>query len=130
MYQDKAYNEIMILAAMDHPNVNTLYEYFECDKYITIILNQEKGKPLLMALEEFKKDYTTKRILKIIWQLSKAIRHLKAKDIIWCNFHHNNIIYDGEDVVICDFSESRLKVKRDKKQAQNILGLRGKNISN
>jgi serine/threonine protein kinase len=116
----------MILTTMNHPNVITLYEYFESPKYVTIIFNNVKGKPLLMALEEFKKDYTTKRILKIIWQLSKAVRHLKAKDIIWCNFNHNNIIYDGNDVVICGFSHSRVKVKRDKKQAKSILGLRGR----
>jgi serine/threonine protein kinase len=115
----------MILTAMNHPNVITLYEYFESPKYITIIMNNVKGKPLLHALEDFKKEYTTKRILTIVWQLSKAVRHLKAKDIIWCNFNHNNIIYDGKDVVICGFSHSRVKVKRDKKQAQSILGLRG-----
>lgn len=125
MYKDKAYREIMILTKMNHPNVITLYEYFESQKYITIIMNNVKGKPLLKSLEDFKHDYTTKRILKILWQLSKAVRHLKAKDIIWCNFNHNNIIYNGDDVVICGFSNSRVKVQRDKKQAQSILGLRG-----
>ena len=88
-------------------------------------MNNVKGKPLLVELENHKSDYTTKRILKILWQLCKAVRHLKAKDIIWCNFNHDNIIYDGDNVVICGFSESRVKVKRDLKQAQSILGLRG-----
>ena len=91
-------------------------------------MNNVKGKPLLKALEDFKSDYTTKRILKIVWQLAKAVRHLKAKDIIWCNFNLNNIIYDGQDVVICGFSNSRVKVQRDKKQAKSILGLKGRFI--
>ena len=65
------------------------------------------------------------RIVKIIWQLCLAIRHLKAKEIIWCNFNHNNIIYDGEDIVICGFSNARVKVSREMKQAISILGLRG-----
>jgi serine/threonine protein kinase len=113
---------------MNHPNVISLYEYFESQKHITIIMNNVKGKPLLKALEDYKHDYTTKRILKIVWQLAKAVRHLKAKDIIWCNFNLHNIIYDGNDVVICGFSNSRVKVQRDKKQAKSILGLRGREM--
>ena len=102
-----------------------IYEYFETKKYISIIINQAKGQPLLTELENHRKDYTSMRIIKIIWQLCKAIRHLKAKEIIWCNFNHNNIIYDGEDIVICGFSNARVKVSRDLKQALSILGLRG-----
>lgn len=115
----------MILTTMNHPNVISMYEYFESPKYVTIIMEYFNGLPLLFELEKFKSDYTTRRITKILWQLSKAVRHLKAKDIIWCNFSHNNIIYDGEDVIICGFSRSRVKVKRDLKQAKSILGLRG-----
>ena len=62
----------------------------------------------------------------MIYQIAKAIRHLKANDIIWCNFNHENIIYDGENITICGFSEARVKVSRDLKQAKSILGLRGK----
>jgi hypothetical protein len=51
---------------------------------------------------------------------------LKAKNIIWCNFHHDNILYDGETVHICGFSQSRVKVSREYTQAQSILGLRGR----
>ena len=123
--EQEAFREIMILTKMNHPNVISMYEYFESEKYISIILNYCEGTPLLTELEKYKKDYTTKRISKILWQLCKAVRHLKAKDIIWCNFSHHNIIYDGSDIVICGFSRSRVKVKRDLKQAKSILGLRG-----
>jgi serine/threonine protein kinase len=111
---------------MNHPNVISMYEYFESEKFISIILNYCEGTPLLGELDKYKKDYTTKRISKILFQLSKAVRHLKAKDIIWCNFSHQNIIYDGDNVIICGFSRSRVKVKRDLKQAKSILGLRGR----
>lgn len=104
----------------------SLYEYFESSRYLYIIINQVKGQPLLTELENHKSDYTMKRIVKIIWQLCKAIRHLKEKNIIWCNFNHNNIIYDGEDIVICGFSNSRVKVSRELRQAISILGLRGR----
>jgi serine/threonine protein kinase len=115
----------MILTKMDHPNVITMLEYFESSNFISIIFDHIKGKPVLKMLEEYKEDYTTKRILNIISQLCKAIMHLKANDIIWCNFSHDNIIYDGESLKICGFSEARVKVSRDLKQAKSILGLRG-----
>ena len=110
---------------MKHPNVITMNEYFQTDKHMTIILNKINGSTLLVELEKHKNDYTTKRILQIIWQLCKAIRHLKESNIIWCNFCHDNIIYDGQEITICGFSEARVKVKRDLKQAESILGLRG-----
>ena len=115
----------MILTKMNHPNVISLYEYFESEKFISIIMNNVPGTSLLQELESHKEDYTTKRIANILWQIAKAVRHLKAKDIIWCNFSHHNIIYDGQDLRICGFSRSRVKVKRDLRQAQSILGLRG-----
>ena len=90
-------------------------------------MNHVPGKTLLLELEKHKSDYTTRRITKILWQIAKAVRHLKAKDIIWCNFSHKNIIYDGNDLRICGFSRSRVKVKRDLRQAKSILGLRGNN---
>lgn len=126
MRGDQAIRELMILTKMNHPNVIHMLEYFESSKYITIILDYVKGKPVLKMLDELKKDYTTKRVLNVIFQIAKAIRHLKANDIIWCNFNHENIIYDGENITICGFSEARVKVSRDLKQAKSILGLRGK----
>ena len=123
--EEQAYREIKLLAMMNHPNVISMYEFFESPKHITIIFNLVNGELLLPGLEKFKDSFTTKRILKIIMQLCRAVRHLKAKDIIWCNFDHENIIYDGEDVVICGFSPSRLKVSRKLRLDKRILGLRG-----
>ena len=122
---EQALRELKILCTLNHPNVIRLYEFFETPKHLNIILNQTKGQPLLTELENHKEDYTIKRIVKIVWQLCKAIRHLKEKEIIWCNFNHNNILYDGENVVICGFSYSRVKVSRELRQAETILGLRG-----
>ena len=82
----------------------------------------------MIALEKYQKDYTAKRILKIIMDICRAIRHLKAKNIIWCNFSHNNIIYDGETATICSFQYARLKISRTLKISQNILGLKGANL--
>lgn len=121
--------EIKILAMMNHPNVISIYEYFVSPRYYNIILNCVNGKPLLQALEDFKDDYTTKRILSIIQQLSRAIRHLKAKEIIWCNFNHENIIYDGENIVICGFSRSRVKLSRTLNIDKSVLGLKGINYT-
>ena len=126
MFDDRALRELKILAMMNHPNVIGIYEYFESSKFISVILNNVKGKTLLRAIADFKNDYTPKRILKILMQLCRAVRHLKAKNIIWCNFHHENIIYDGENAVICGFSRGRVKVSRTKKIDPKILGLKGK----
>ena len=58
--------EIMILSHMNHPNVISIYEYFESSKFFSIIFNHVNGKPLMMSLAEFSKDYTTIRILKMV----------------------------------------------------------------
>ena len=88
-------------------------------------MNSVDGKPLLKAVQEYKSTFNGKRILTIIEQLARAIRHLKANNIIWCNFNHDNIIYDGENVVICGFSQSRLKISRNFKIDKKVLGPRG-----
>ena len=110
---------------MDHPNVISMHEYFESPRHFSIILNAVNGKPLLEALKDLKSGFTQNHILSIILQLSRAVRHLKAKNIIWCNFSHDNIIYDGETAVICGFSKSRIKISRTFKIDKRVLGLKG-----
>ena len=103
----------------------SMHEYFESPQHFSIILNAVNGKPLLNALKELKSGFTQKVILSIIIQLGRAVRHLKAKNIIWCNFSHENIIYDGETAVICGFSKSRIKISRTMNIDKRVLGLRG-----
>lgn len=110
---------------MNHPNVIRIVEYFESPKFISIILNVARGKPLLTFIQEMKEQFTQKKLLSIILQLSRAIRHLKAKNIIWCNFSHDNIIYDGETIVICGFSKARIKISRTFKIDKKVLGPKG-----
>ena len=82
----------------------------------------------MIALQDYQKDYTAKRILKIIMDICRAIRHLKAKNIIWCNFSHKNIIYDGETATICSFRYARLKISRNLTIPKSMLGLKGANL--
>lgn len=113
---------------MNHPNVIEMYEYFESPKYISIIYNPAPGKPVLIYFKENPKQFTAAKVMELMLQLGRAVRHLKAKDIIWCNLSHNNIIYDGEQVTICGFSSSRIKIKRTFNIDKKVLGPKGNKI--
>jgi serine/threonine protein kinase len=123
--EKEADREIKILSMLNHPNVIKIYEYFKSNNYISIIFEKIDGKPIFEFWRENTELFTIKYILGIILQLSKAIRHLKTKDVIWCNFSHDNIIFNGTTVVICGFSISRIKVSRKLNIDEKILGLKG-----
>lgn len=102
-----------------------MYEYFESPKYISIIFNVAPGKPILTYLHEEGQNLTLKEVMDVMIQVGRAVRHLKAKDIIWCNFSHSNIIYDGETITICGFSTARIKIKRTYNIDKRVLGPKG-----
>ena len=110
---------------MNHPNVIEMYEFFESPKYISIIFNQAPGKPILKALQDMGKKYSVHKVMELMIQVGRAVRHLKAKDIIWCNFSHNNIIFDGETITICGFAHARIKIKRTLNIDKSVLGPKG-----
>lgn len=108
----------------NHPNIVSLYEFFISDKFISIVIKQASGCTLLEGLEKNKHDYTTKRILEIIFQLGKVLNHFQLSGIVWCNLTHENILYDGKQIFALNFSESIHKKKLNGK-ANILRGLRG-----
>lgn len=109
----------------NHPNIVSLYEFFVSDKFISIIIKQANGCTLLEGLEKNKDDYTTKRILEIIFQLAKVLNHFQLSGIVWCNLSHENILYDGNQIYALNFSDSIHKKKLSGK-ANILRGIRGR----
>lgn len=93
---------------------------------MTLIFDPAPGKPLLEALKKVEGGSSKDNITNIIFQISKGLFHLKLKNIIWCHFSHNNIIFDGKTITLCNFTAARIKISRTFKIDKRVLGFRGK----
>jgi serine/threonine protein kinase len=114
------------LSLCNHPNIVTLHEFFLSDQYVSLILNQVKGRQLFSAIQNLEKDYTSNLALSIIFQVAKAVKHCRLNGIIWCNLSHENIIYDGQNITCLNFSEVVLpknkKLMNIFKKTKGIIG--------
>ena len=113
---------------MNHPNVIKFHEFFESPRHVTLIFDPAPGKPLMEALKAFEGTKTKDRLLDIIFQISKGLFHTKLKNVIWCNFSHKNVIFDGNRITLCNFTAARIKISRTFKIDKRVLGFRGQNF--
>ena len=99
-------NEIDIMRALDHDNIIKLYEVYETEKSIYLVLDLIQGKSLQDTLKKssFKADYSEIKIFNIIRSLLDALSYLASKGIMHRDLKPDNILLEkGEKVKIVDF---------------------------
>ena len=98
----KFQKEISILKKVDHPNIIKLYEVFEDDKYIYLIMEQCKGGELFDKIINHiqkKQMYTEKEAAIIFHQMISTISYLHNNNISHRDLKPENILYynSGEE---------------------------------
>lgn len=100
--------EVNILERFNHPNVIKLFETFESDKFILLVLEMCAGGDLLNYVRKRRK--LKENIAKILFkQIIEALSYIHKRKVIHRDIKLDNIMLDGKgNVKIGDFGVSRI----------------------
>ena len=104
--------EIDILRIAQHPNIIKLYDVFENEDYIYIIMEKCNGGDLLSYFERYEYKLPETKICEIIHKLAMAIYYLHSYGIIHRDLKLDNILMtdlsDKADIRLVDFGVSKI----------------------
>lgn len=110
--------ELQILKSLNHPNIITVYDFFQSKKYFYIIYPYFEGLPIIDYYIKNIKSFTLKKIKHFMQDLLRTINYLHSKGITHRNLDPKHIIYDGNQVLICGFAKAAYFDKEDIRKAE------------
>lgn len=115
-------NEIMILMLVDHPNIIRLYETYEDDKYIHLVMELCTGGDLFEYLMN-KGSLTESETINIMRKILTAVNHLHSLRICHRDIKPENFLVSSDandaDIKMIDFGMS---VKFGEDEMETIVG--------
>lgn len=103
--------EIKILQTLDHPNVIKMYEFFENDKEIFLILEKCTGSELFDRVIE-KEFFSEKEAAIVFKQILQAINYCHNNGVCHRDLKPENFIFatkdEDSDIKIIDFGLSKI----------------------
>ena len=110
--------EIDILKIGKHPNIIKLYDIYENENYIYIIMEYCSGGDLLSYFEYHEYELPESKVCEIIHKLSMAIYYLHSYGIVHRDLKPENIlmtdISDTADIRLLDFGLSKIVGNEEK----------------
>ena len=104
--------EIDILKVSQHPNIIKLYDVFENENYIYIIMEYCTGGDLLSYFEYHDYELPEAKVCEIIHKLSMAVYYLHSYGIVHRDLKPENILMtdlsDTADIRLLDFGLSKI----------------------
>lgn len=102
-------DEVEILRHISHPNIIKLYDFFENEQSMWLVLELVEGGDLFDLLTKNGKGVSESRARTIFRQLVSAVGHLHEKNIVHRDLKPENILVSpGEDLIkLSDFGLSR-----------------------
>lgn len=104
--------EIQIIKLISHPNIVTMRETYETEKYMYIIMDQAKGGELFEHIKSY--ELEEREISLIMFQIVEAIQYLQTSGVAHRDLKPENILIekDPQDEVtqikITDFGLSKI----------------------
>lgn len=105
--------EIDIMKKVDHPNVLRLFEVFETDETISLVMELVTAGELFYKIVE-KGNYSEKDAADIVRQILKGVEYLHGQGICHRDLKPENLLCSGEEqgykpfrVIIADFGLSK-----------------------
>lgn len=105
--QAKILNEIEILRQLDHPNIVRIYEYFEDNKFIYIVMELIGGGELFDKIQAAH-HFSERKAAEYFIQLLGGVNYLHKHNIVHRDLKPENILFDGELLKIVDFGTSKM----------------------
>eukprot|EP00347_Sterkiella_histriomuscorum_P021405 403334086 len=102
------FDEINFLKQLDHPNIVQIYEYFQDDKNIYIIMEYLRGGSLFDRLKAINR-FGEREAAFIMKQLLQALNYCFQKNIVHRDMKLENILFTQEDslqIKIIDFGSA------------------------
>ena len=107
--------ELNLLRTTDHPNIIKLYDIYEDNKYIYLIMEECNGGEFFDSLAKRAKEknmYTEKECAKIFKQILEAVNYLHAHGVCHRDLKPENILFsnvaDDSSLKLIDFGLSKV----------------------
>ena len=110
-------NEIKILRKLDHPNIVKLYEVYEMQGQICLVMELAPGEKLLSFITR-NKEINEKSVALVMKQLFMVLNYMENLDVIHRDIKPENIMYTTDEkdrvtIKVIDFGLATFHKKRD-----------------
>lgn len=112
--------EVTVLEKAEHPNIVKLYDFFETDKEIYIVMEYIKSGTLKEYIEKNKGNITEKQTQEIIFYLLQSVEYLHKLNICHRDIKPENIMFndfnDLSSLKLIDFGFSTQLERKDENE--------------
>lgn len=99
--------EARLAAALNHPNIATIYEFGEVENQVYFVMEYVEGVSLRQKIAESQFDLNT--VLDLVLQIADALETAHARSIVHCDLKPSNILVTPSGrVKVLDFGLARL----------------------
>jgi calcium/calmodulin-dependent protein kinase I len=113
---ENLYNELKILSIVDHPNIVRVYEYYENNGIIFIVMEMMNGGELFEKLIEID-HYTESKASEIFREIVDAVRYCHSLGIVHRDLKAENLLFTTPDddavLKISDFGFAKYLIPND-----------------
>lgn len=100
-------NEIQVLKRLNHPNIVKVFEFFENDLYLYIIMELLTGGELFDKINKAKR-FSEKKAAGYFYQILAGVQYLHKHHIVHRDLKPENILFDDKTLKIIDFGTSKI----------------------
>jgi len=103
-------SEVEIFLCMDHPHITRLYDVYETEEMLYLIMECCEGGELFDRIAEVKR-FSEKDAAEAVWQMLLAINYIHSHGVVHRDLKLENFLYDSKDsahLKLIDFGFSKM----------------------
>jgi len=100
-------NEIQVLKRLNHPHIVKVFEFFENESNLFIVMELLNGGELFDKINQAK-SFSEKKAARYFHQILSAVQYLHSHQIVHRDLKPENILFDDQTLKIVDFGTSKV----------------------